>query len=297
MKKLFISLLVGIIMLSCFVVPCFADYPSVADPNSSYYTVTTYTVTVQYETEYFFEVPLDPSVLYSTFTLDNTYCYGYGDMLFDYGGCEYFNVEGTEEIYIPFTAWGVSLWLYTDGDDQECNITVTTYYAKSYDDGYAEGYDMGQERYRSELAWLLYANGYKQGYYELANNPTEAYRVLEELIYMQLGSDDWYKGYDEGYKKGLTEGTFSSVSDAYNDLSDKILEGITQTHKDMQNSIDDSANGSFIQGFLAGMWNGMTNLMQMILTGVTFSDLSLMNILATAIAILTAVFVIKMVKG
>lgn len=205
----------------------------------------------------------------------------------------------------------------------------------AYDRGYDEGSQIvvgSNEAY--EKGWSDYQNGYIDFFKDYMANSPEAFKFegidLEtikgtwtvetenggsrELTGVNLNTlydkgidfgwlmgNEW--GYHEGFQAGLADDTNrqnaynEGYKDGFGQKYSDLVDGIDKSTNDIINSIDESANGSWIQGFLAGMWNGMTAFISMILTGVTFSGLSLMNILATAIGILAAAFVIKMIKG
>lgn len=140
-----------------------------------------------------------------------------------------------------------------------------------YKAGYSNGVDEGRRLTCNEIREYMYINGVDDG------------AITDNNVYSLLTHYDAQKG--------------NGFSNIYNNMYEDLKDDIEKSTNEIKGSIDEEANGSFIQGFLAGMWNGMTGFISMILTGITFSGLSLMNILATAIGILAAAFVIKMIKG
>lgn len=182
---------------------------------------------------------------------------------------------------------------------EDVSVTIYGKRLKTYDQGYTEGLDVGNanasakydEGYRAgESAGYMNGldKGTKSGYQAgLADGYQNGYDKgkadgLEEQIEQ---TDGYGYGYNAGYISGRVdaakENKNNQVKDALDDYADAI----------------DSNEGTLVQGFLAGMWNGATNFVQTLLTGITFSGLSLMNIVATGLAILIAVYIIKMVKG
>lgn len=182
---------------------------------------------------------------------------------------------------------------------EDVSVTIYGKRLKTYDQGYTEGLDVGNanasakydEGYRvGENAGYMNGldKGTKSGYQAgLADGYQNGYDEgkadgLEEQI-------EQIDGYEYGYNAGYIAGKLDNSS---KDQNDKIKDALD----DYADAID-SNEGTLVQGFLSGMWNGATNFVQTLLTGITFSGLSLMNIVATGLAILIAVYIIKMVKG
>ena len=299
MKKIYKFLICAVVIFSLTALPSFAEV--VEDNRYNYvYTVTqTETAEVGVDTYFYFDLPFGMYVSHHivTFTFPSLVS-GYGDILFEGYGVEAFEADGngTE---IRNTACGVAMWLSAD-TLREVTVTVTTYMVGTYADGYNEGHEAGFKVYGDAVFNVLLLSGYNPDKALTLMQVGDPAEVLEIILNYKgdvmhgIGWDEGYlAGEDAGYIKGYDEG----YQDSYKDLYDQLHSGIKDTMDKAENSIDEKANGSFIQGFLAGMWNGVTAFISMILEGVTFSGLKLINIVATALGILIAVFVIKMVKG
>jgi len=282
MKKIYKFLICAVVIFSLTALPSFAEV--VEDNRYNYvYTVTqSQTITVGDGTEFYFELEPSPYVSHHVFEYELDHLISaYGDVLYIGGGYEYYDYYSG--INIDATAVGFQGFLFAD-TMREITLTVTTYMVGTYADGYNEGYEAGFKGYGDAVFNVLLLSGYNPDNARWLMQTAEPAEVLE--IIRRYHSDIMYGiGFDEGYQE------------SYNDLYDQLYSGIEDTMDKAENSIDEKANGSFIQGFLAGMWNGVTAFISMILEGVTFSGLKLINIVATALGILIAVFVIKMVKG
>lgn len=286
MKKIYKFLICAVVIFSLTALPSFAEV--VEDNRSNYvYTVTqTETAEVGEDTYFYFDLPFGMYVSHHivTFTFPSLVS-GYGDILFEGYGVEAFEADGngTE---IRNTACGVAMWLSAD-TLREVTVTVTTYMVGTYADGY--------KAYENDIGSYLFSEGYGvSGMPEpLEGNPSAFLDWFSSVNYEEGKTDGASEVYTPAYDEGYSDG----YQDSYKDLYDQLHSGIKDTMDKAENSIDENANGSFIQGFLAGMWNGVTAFISMILEGVTFSGLKLINIVATALGILIAVFVIKMIKG
>lgn len=158
-------------------------------------------------------------------------------------------------------------------------------YGNGKTDGYAEGDVAGYNRGKED--------GYSEGY---DNGKTDGYAQGNEAGYNN--------GIEEGYDRGYRAGVDNSYNEIQKDFSQKIQQStddfskiFNENSSKLRDRLQVGGNGTLTEGFLAGMWNGTTDFVQMILTGFTFSGLSLMNIVATFLGIMIAAFVIKMVKG
>lgn len=162
-------------------------------------------------------------------------------------------------------------------------------YNRGKEDGYSEGYTQGHVDGSRES----YYDGYSEG---VNSGLAEGRKQGEEAGYNR-GKED---GYDCGYRAGVD----NSYNEIQKDFSQKIQQStddfskiFNENSSKLRDRLQVGGNGTLTEGFLAGMWNGTTDFVQMILTGFTFSGLSLMNIVATFLGIMIAAFVIKMVKG
>ena len=186
----------------------------------------------------------------------------------------------------------VKRWLYNRTTAPARHNAFYTDYNSAYNSGYSAGQTDG------------YSSGYTQG-------QTDGYSSGYDKGQTNGYSTGYDEGYDFGYDEGVDRGKEiasdpsseiyqniykSGVDNSYNEIQ-KRFQTIFENNSEKLNEKIQGNTGTLTEGFLAGMWNGMTDFTQMILTGVTFSGLSLMNILATLLGIMIAAFVIKMIRG
>ena len=182
---------------------------------------------------------------------------------------------------------------------EDVSVTIYGKRLKTYDQGYTEGLDVGNAN-----ASAKYDEGYRVG--ENAGYKNGLDKGTKSGYQAGL-ADGYQNGYDEGKADGLEEQIEQIDGYEYGYNAGYIAGKLDNSSKDQNDKIKDalddyagaidSNEGTLVQGFLSGMWNGATNFVQTLLTGITFSGLSLMNIVATGLAILIAVYIIKMVKG